>query len=289
MFPLNHFFPLGRGEIHPLPYDTSPDGMVGIDPIPESYPDHLENTTDPTIMSSQPINIEPGMLDPQFSGYVYGNGIRPAMIPRTEDHISVSNAGPLLRSLQGTRSSTAGGMTLDLSDSALESYVNQSTGQSLPTGRISLSLDNSRLGDYDGHNLTSSPNTHQDSSSMTTHDLSPPGLESSGRGEMSLHLSVERGHESIVRLLLGCGADPNGRDDYGSTPLHLAAKQGDETVVQTLLDKGADVNARNANGWSAIHIASKYGQEKVLRLLIQRGADLNAKAKDDKIRGCTKT
>jgi uncharacterized protein len=44
-------------------------------------------------------------------------------------------------------------------------------------------------------------------------------------------------------VLLGAGADPNGRGEGGFTPLHSAAQNGDVELVRLLLEHGADASA----------------------------------------------
>lgn len=87
-----------------------------------------------------------------------------------------------------------------------------------------------------------------------------------------LHKAVSRGQSSLMRHLLGHGADVNAQDldevewlDLVSTcyhglfivsrffkccqdtPLHLAVEERNEDVVKLLVDGGADMNAKNKN------------------------------------------
>jgi hemoglobin len=57
------------------------------------------------------------------------------------------------------------------------------------------------------------------------------------RGDVS-HNALPR-----VRVLLGCGADVNGRSREGLTALHYAVRGGDLPVIRLLLENGADVHA----------------------------------------------
>jgi hypothetical protein len=51
--------------------------------------------------------------------------------------------------------------------------------------------------------------------------------------------------------LLDAGADPNTRDEIGSSPLHRAALNGRAEVIKALLDAGADPSARSFFGATA--------------------------------------
>ncbi len=57
-----------------------------------------------------------------------------------------------------------------------------------------------------------------------------------------LHLSVEKGHESITMLLLVNNANVNLTDKHGRTPLHIAVTKGSPDTVQLLVDAGADTD-----------------------------------------------
>ena len=57
----------------------------------------------------------------------------------------------------------------------------------------------------------------------------------------------------VVELLLENGAEPNMKDDDGSTPLHAACIRGNLEVVRLLLAHGAEVGMRNKKNESALH------------------------------------
>ena len=62
---------------------------------------------------------------------------------------------------------------------------------------------------------------------------------------MSLIRAAESGDIQSVRELLDRGADPNIRNDYGTTALMWASQDGYIKIVRLLLDRGADPNIHN--------------------------------------------
>ena len=81
-----------------------------------------------------------------------------------------------------------------------------------------------------------------------------------------------------VRDLVEDGADPNFRDDKGSTVLMLAVVSGTEEGMRVLLEGGADPNLTVENGSTAVHMAAATGQTALLRILLEHGGDPNVEA-----------
>jgi len=82
----------------------------------------------------------------------------------------------------------------------------------------------------------------------------------------------------VKRLVVGCGVDPNVReDDYGATPLHVAAEYGYSEIVEVLLEHGAAPNIREKYGDTPLHYAATFGNSKVVEVLLEHGADPNAR------------
>ena len=77
---------------------------------------------------------------------------------------------------------------------------------------------------------------------------------------------------SVLRLLLGRGADVNARIRDGRTPLHAASVYGVLEAVRLLLEHGADVEVKNNDGKTALHLAAEEGYDEVVRLLREHGA-----------------
>ena len=83
-----------------------------------------------------------------------------------------------------------------------------------------------------------------------------------------------RGHEGIVRLLLGrlAGVDLKCREQQ--TALHEASAGGHAGVVSLLLELSASVDVSDKDGWTSLHLASHYGHAPVVRVLLAHGANV---------------
>ena len=88
--------------------------------------------------------------------------------------------------------------------------------------------------------------------------------------------AAKKGDTAKVKALLKDGADPNTRNERGSTPLSLAATKGHDDAVKILLNAGADVDPRDGAGRTPLMWAAGAGYAKVVRLLVDAGADVNA-------------
>ncbi len=64
------------------------------------------------------------------------------------------------------------------------------------------------------------------------------------------------------------------RKEGGVTPLHYAAEKGHITVVELLLASGADIEARGSYG-TALELAIYFGHYDVAELLLEKGASLD--------------
>lgn len=101
---------------------------------------------------------------------------------------------------------------------------------------------------------------------------------------MCLYQFNNTGHEGIVRLLIGNGADVNLVDQYNSTALIVALQEGIhwtvvkslcksnlqttvsfflgfDKIAEVLIQNGADVNARNNKGSTALTWAAETGKK----------------------------
>jgi hypothetical protein len=93
-----------------------------------------------------------------------------------------------------------------------------------------------------------------------------------------LAVAASGGHESSVRLLIEHNASVDSRDYTGMTALSHAAEHGHESTARLLLDNSADFEARDHFHHTPLSIATENGHEAVAELLLERGAAVNSRA-----------
>ncbi len=97
----------------------------------------------------------------------------------------------------------------------------------------------------------------------------------SARGISALFMAAQNGHDKVVELLLGSGADAKTVNAKGISVLYVAAQNGHNKIVELLLGAGADTKAVNARGISALYVAAQKGYDKIVELIAKaEGADL---------------
>ena len=94
-------------------------------------------------------------------------------------------------------------------------------------------------------------------------------------GISPLHVACQNGHESTVQLLLSNGADINLCEEEGASPLYIACRNGHDSTVQLLLSNGADINLCKKNGAGPLYIACQNGHDSTVQLLLSNGANIN--------------
>ena len=73
---------------------------------------------------------------------------------------------------------------------------------------------------------------------ISDHEL----LEAASRGDTALIVAVRRGHDELVKYLLGAGADAKLMNSRGDAPIFVAAAGGRTAAVRELLARGIDPN-----------------------------------------------
>ncbi|KAJ5532214.1 hypothetical protein N7494_008766 [Penicillium frequentans] len=107
------------------------------------------------------------------------------------------------------------------------------------------------------------------------------GLSGTKCNFMGLHLASLFGLEHIMEGSSPSGSDFNVWDYLGRTPLTWAAATGNETVVKLLLARGADPNSATKENFTPLFYAAAYGHAAVVRLLIEGGANVNFENKSN--------
>lgn len=98
-------------------------------------------------------------------------------------------------------------------------------------------------------------------------------------GESACYLAAQRGHLSVVRLLLKAHADINQLTNDLSCPLYEAVSHGHTDVVELLVSKGAEVNRiHTESSWTCLHQAAYKGHTEIVRILVNK---CNLEAADD--------
>ena len=72
----------------------------------------------------------------------------------------------------------------------------------------------------------------------------------------ALHVASAPGHDRVVELLPGKGADVNAQGGRYGTALQAASARGHDRVIELLLGKGADVNTQGGDYGTALQVAS---------------------------------
>ncbi|RDL38699.1 uncharacterized protein BP5553_03039 [Venustampulla echinocandica] len=111
------------------------------------------------------------------------------------------------------------------------------------------------------------------------HDL-PHIVDNSGA--TPLHAAAQSGlSPRIISILLSAGAAPDVPDaSTGFSPLHYAAQKGHESIVRILVDSGANAGLKARCGWNALHLAVQGGHDAVVAMLLERGAEVNGRAEE---------
>jgi ankyrin repeat protein len=101
-------------------------------------------------------------------------------------------------------------------------------------------------------------------------------------GHLPLGLACFFLHEEIVEYLLEKGANVNAasQNNQRVAPLHAASASRSVSIVRTLLEHGADPNARQNGGSTALHSAAQNGQVEMIQLLLRHSAQANARTEE---------
>ncbi len=143
-------------------------------------------------------------------------------------------------------------------------------------------------------------------SASTFHTLASPNTVDIDPNKTSpLTYATKKNNDTVVRLLLEAGANPNYKDISGNTALSFATpgslvesllkkalyfseklnnaiKVNDHTTFQSLIYQGACVNATDNDGMSALMLSLSLGRKDMVETLLNSGTNLNICDKDGK-------
>lgn len=90
-----------------------------------------------------------------------------------------------------------------------------------------------------------------------------------GHGWQSpLHIAAQKGHDGIIRMLLGVKTDCEEKDSDGLTPLMLAVIGGHDSAVATFLAHGVRIGNYDHHRRTALHWAIMRKRETALKALL---------------------
>ena len=92
--------------------------------------------------------------------------------------------------------------------------------------------------------------------------------------------AAHQGHNQVVLDLIGRGADPSGRDQFGMTALHYAV-QGNTELTEILLDHDADVRIRDFQFDATPYGWAKYLKQDAIVALLESRCDLDPRDLED--------
>ncbi|XP_005362005.1 ankyrin repeat domain-containing protein 6 [Microtus ochrogaster] len=98
-------------------------------------------------------------------------------------------------------------------------------------------------------------------------------------GRTPLHLAANKGHLSVVQILLKAGCDLDLQDDGDQTALHRAAVVGNVEIITTLIREGCALDRQDKDGNTALHETAWHGFSQSAKLLVKAGANVLARNK----------
>ncbi|CUS08269.1 unnamed protein product [Tuber aestivum] len=94
-----------------------------------------------------------------------------------------------------------------------------------------------------------------------------------------LNAAIKTENETVIRVLLECGVDPETRGASMRTPLVEAAKSGQANMVQLFVGRdNVDINSQDVQGGTALWYAASCGHHEIVEVLLgDTRTDANAR------------
>ena len=109
----------------------------------------------------------------------------------------------------------------------------------------------------------------------------PAPVEQAPAPDVDIWAAARDGNIAAIKQHVATGTDLNAQDPSGgSTPLNAAALFGQTEAAALLIGSGADVNGRNRDGNTPLHVAGFFGHTDTVELLLEKGADTAARGGD---------
>ena len=97
-----------------------------------------------------------------------------------------------------------------------------------------------------------------------------------------LHRVAQSGDLELFQYLIEHGSDQSSRTKNGKSSFHLSAEKGHLKICRLLLENyNFDIHARDDDDWDVLHRAAWSGDLELLQYLIENESDILSKAKDD--------
>ena len=91
-----------------------------------------------------------------------------------------------------------------------------------------------------------------------------------------MYWAANRGHSTIVELLVDSGAQLDVLDNDGATPMMIAALSGNTDCVKTIQQAGGDMEIQStATGATALIMASQEGHQDIVEMLVRGGTRMD--------------
>jgi ankyrin repeat protein len=106
---------------------------------------------------------------------------------------------------------------------------------------------------------------------LLSRGASPNAVSSSDHETVLYHAIQGSAKFSLIKMLLGHGADPNIQNRIGFSALHLAVSLKNKELVELLLDSGANPLLVDKSGQTPFQMAKKSGNMELLEVFVTRG------------------